>query len=93
MTDCMNIWGIAIASIAVNVALIGLLWSFTSWGFSRLGGEIRVLDGEIKSIDADIKQLSSKIEADTRAQNHRTDQLYMMFIDLLKEKSIKKKSE
>lgn len=38
----------------------------------------------INRMDSDIKSLGSKIESDTRAHTQRTDQLYQMFIDLLK---------
>lgn len=36
-------------------------------------------------LHSEIGVLSSKLDAEVRAQNQRSDQLYMMFVDLLKE--------
>lgn len=43
------------------------------------------LEKDINRIDSDIKGLANKVDADMKAQTVRTDQLYQMFIDLLKE--------
>lgn len=43
------------------------------------------LEKDIQRIDTDIKGLAQKLDIETKAQTARTDQLYQMFIDLLKE--------
>lgn len=70
MDTCIAGWGIAIAIIGSNIALASIFVGVMLWAFSKL--------------DSDIKALGTKLENDMRAQTKRTDQLYQMFIDLLK---------
>jgi hypothetical protein len=72
-------WNMTWTIIGVNLTLIGILSAFVIWGFNKL-------DGDMKSIDSDLKSLSQKMDNDTKLHVQRTDQLYQMFIDLLKEK-------
>lgn len=64
-------WGMVIAIVGTNLALAAIISGFIIWAFSKL--------------DSDIKSLSNKIDTDMKAQTARTDRLYEMFIDLLKE--------
>jgi len=55
--------------------IIGALGAFTFWLFTKL--------------DNDIKTLSARLDSQAHrmdAQAQRTDQLYQMFVDLLKER-------
>lgn len=71
MQGCMD-WGHVIAIIGTNVGLVAVMGGFILWAFSKL--------------DADIKSIGNKVDAEMKAQTARTDQLYQMFIDLLKER-------
>lgn len=80
--QCMMTWSMVITIIGSNIALAGIFAGFVYWAFSKL--------------DADIRSVSIKIDADMTAQTNRTDQLhkrtdqlYQMFIDLLKEQKPK----
>lgn len=65
-------WNQIIAIISVNIAVMAIFGTFVLWAFNKL--------------DGDIKSLSNKLDADMKIQTSRTDQLYQMFIDLLKER-------
>ena len=60
--------------IGVNIALFGALATMVYWLVTRI-------DSDVKNIRDDIKSISSRM--DSHAQ--RIDQLYRMFVDLLKE--------
>lgn len=53
-------------------AIIGSLGAFTFWLFTKL--------------DNDIKASNARLDQHITSSTARTDQLYQMFIDLLKEK-------
>lgn len=53
-------------------AIIGSLGTFIFWMFTKL--------------DSDIKSLNNRLDQHISSSSARTDQLYQMFIDLLKEK-------
>lgn len=75
-------------------AIIGTIGAFIFWVFSKLDNDSKTqyakLDSDIKSLsdklDTNINALTAKIDADIKASTQRTDQLYQMFIDLLKER-------
>ena len=61
--------------IGVNVALFGAFGTLVFWAINKL--------------DSDIKDISTRIDSCTRRLDghaSRIDQLYTMFVDLLKEK-------
>ncbi len=62
-------------TIGLILTFMGMLSAFIIWSFSKL--------------DGDIKTLSQKLDNDTQLHVQRTDQLYQMFIDLLKEQKAK----
>ena len=53
------------------LAIIGSLGGFMFWIYSK--------------IDSDVKTISNRLDQHITASSQRTDQLYQMFIDLLKE--------
>lgn len=63
-------WGMIVAIISANIALTAIIVTFNLWIFGKL--------------DGDIKSLGTKLDAETKAITTRTDQLYQMFIDLLR---------
>lgn len=68
-------WTQAITIIGVNIALIGVVAGFLIFVLNR--------------IDGDIKNLGNQMDAmGNRLDSHaaRIDQLYRMFVDLLKQK-------
>lgn len=67
-------WSQVLTIIGVNCALIGALATLIVWVVNKL--------------DADMKAICTRIDkTDTRFEGHaqRIDQLYRMFVDLLKE--------
>jgi hypothetical protein len=61
-------------TLGLFLAGFGIIAGFMYWMFFHL--------------DADIKAISSKIDTDMKAQTERTDRLYNIIIDLLKEKKV-----
>lgn len=70
-------WGMVIAIVASNIGVAGILVGVMLWAFSKL-------DSDVKSVGNRIDGVARKIDADMRSHMQRTDQLYQMFIDLLK---------
>lgn len=68
-------WIQIITIIGVNVAIFGSLASIMIWTVNKL-------DADVKSIGSDVKALSSRMDGHAT----RIDQLYKMFVDLLKER-------
>lgn len=44
------------------------------------------LEKDIQRLDVDVKSQNARLDLEAKSQNIRTDQLYQMFIDLLREK-------
>ncbi len=61
--------------IGVNVALFSVAIAIVIWQVSKM-------DTDIKSVGSDVKALSSRMDGHAT----RIDQLYRMFVDLLKER-------
>ncbi|HLT41789.1 MAG TPA: hypothetical protein VKZ95_03715 [Sphingobacteriaceae bacterium] len=59
----------------INIALIGLVASLVIWSVNRI-------DSDVKSIKDDVNSLGSMMDSHAL----RIDQLYRMFVDLLKER-------
>lgn len=60
------------------LAIIGTLGAFIFWIFTKL-------DNDIKSVDTKLDNWIRHSSAIQAEQSKRTDRLYQMFIDLLKE--------
>jgi len=67
-------WTQTYTIIGVNIALIGFLATFIIWAINRI-------DSDTKGIRDDVKSLGTRMDSHAT----RIDQLYRMFIDLLKE--------
>lgn len=69
---------------AISSAIIGLCFM---WGFHKVHNTLKALTVDVKSVKnkIDNKSIENRIDADSNLQTQRTDQLYQMFIDLLKE--------
>ena len=61
--------------IGMNITLFDLFSTVMYWMINRL-------DTDVKSVGADVKALSSRLDSHAT----RIDQLYKMFVDLLKER-------
>lgn len=72
-------WGYVLAIVGSNIAIAGIICGFIWWILGKLDADIRALSAKL---DLDMKTQTSRIDA----QALRTDQLYQMFIDLLKAK-------
>ncbi len=70
-------WEMVTTIIGTNIGLVAVIGGFIFWAFNKLDGDMKAMGNRL---DGDIKALSS----DIKAQTARTDQLYQMFIDLLK---------
>lgn len=75
-----------IQAITLFFSLAGLLAGLLYWfkndlekGINRLDNDLKILS---KRLEAETKEQTRRLEANTA----RTDQLYQMFIDLLKER-------
>jgi len=67
-------WAMVLTIVGINIALFGAVASLIIWVVNKL--------------DADMKGISSRMDTiGTRLDGHaqRIDQLYRMFVDLLKE--------
>lgn len=67
-------WGQVFTIVGVNIALIAALATLIVWVVGKL-------DADIKSVSSDVKSLASRLDGHAM----RIDQLYKMFVDLLKE--------
>lgn len=63
-----------ITIIGFNIAIFGAMATLVYWMVNRI-------DNDVKSLSTDIKSLSNRLDGHAM----RIDQLYKMFIDLLKE--------
>ena len=79
-------WEQVATIIGVITALLGILGSWMIWAINRM-------DDDIKKVEVDVKMIASKMDTmgarmDARFESHsaRLDQLYQMFVDLLKER-------
>jgi len=68
-----------------TIVILVSLGSIFFWFVSRFDKDIYRLEKDINNLSGEVKNFANKIEADMRLQSARTDQLYQMFIDLLKE--------
>lgn len=75
MIESTTMWTVGIAIIGVNIGLFAALATLIIWVVGKL-------DSDIKSVGDRVDKLGSRM--DGHAQ--RIDQLYKMFVDLLKER-------
>jgi hypothetical protein len=71
-------WTQVLTIIGVNVALIGALAVLLVWVVTKL-------DNDVKSISQSVDKLAARLDGHAT----RIDQLYKMFVDLLKEQKNK----
>lgn len=68
-------WTQAYTIIGINIALFGAMGTLFIWAINKL-------DGDIKGLSTRMDGLSSRMDGHAM----RIDQLYRMFVDLLKER-------
>lgn len=68
-------WNQVYTIVGVNIALIGALAALIVWVVTKL-------DNDVKSISQSVDKLGARLDGHAL----RIDQLYKMFVDLLKEK-------
>jgi hypothetical protein len=68
-------WTQVLTIIGVNIALIAALATLIIWAVNKL-------DSDVKSMGSDMKSVANRLDG----HSMRIDQLYKMFVDLLKEK-------
>lgn len=72
-------WGQVVAIVGTNVALCGFIAGFMLWAVNKLDGDIKSLGDRLeKNVDS----LGRRLDGHAT----RIDQLYQMFIQLVKEK-------
>lgn len=72
-------WTQVFTFIGVNVALFGVMATLIIWAINKMDTDIKAIGNRL---DNDIKSIASRLDGHAS----RIDQLYRMFIDLLKEK-------
>ena len=73
-------------NVQTILSMIAVLMCFAKWIKSEIGSEIEIIREEIKTIRGEIKSNREEFILTRDAQAARSDRLYEMFIDLLKEK-------
>ncbi len=68
-------WEQVFTIIGVNVGLIVALATLIIWAVNKI-------DADVKSVNSDMKSLGNRLDGHAM----RIDQLYKMFVDLLKER-------
>ena len=63
--------------ICVNIVMFGALATLVYWMVNRIDSDVKSMSAEIK---ADIKSITTRLDGHAM----RIDQLYKMFVDLLK---------
>jgi len=80
-------WDQVCTIIAVNATLVGILAGWITWVINRLDTDIRDVKSSVTQLDKKLDTVSSRMDARFESQSARTDRLYEMFVDLLKEKN------
>jgi cell division protein FtsL len=83
--DMMNLNRRNIMDIVLLFTIVGAAAAVIASVYQFLRNFKTDINGHIDRLDREIGSLAVKVENDMRAQTARTDQLYQMFIDLLKE--------
>ena len=73
-------------NVQTILSMIAVLMCFAKWIKSEIGAEIKVIREEIKTIQDQIKSNREEFILTRDSQAARSDRLYEMFIELLKEK-------
>jgi len=68
-------WEQVAAIIGVNVGVLAIVCTLIVWAVNKL-------DSDVKSLNTDVKTIASRLDGHAS----RIDQLYKMFVDLLKER-------
>lgn len=72
-------WNQAYTIIGVNIGLIGALATLIIYVVNRL-------DRDVNSLSSNLQSLGLRMDARFESQSARIDQLYKMFVDLLRER-------
>jgi|GEM_PF-1499964 len=72
-------WNQIYTMICVNASIVAL---FAGW----ITGVINRVDSDVKKIGIKLDIMSSRMDSRLESHSARIDQLYVMFVDLLKEK-------
>lgn len=72
-------WSQTATIIGVNIALIGALATLIIWTVNKMDADIKAIGTRM---DTDMKIIASRLDGHAS----RIDQLYRMFVDLLKER-------
>lgn len=85
-------WSQILTLAGINVGSIAVICTFLIWVVNKLDADIKVIGTQIESSNrrldghaARIDQLYNAYMIQSKEQAMRTDNLYKMFIDLLKE--------
>lgn len=81
----MNNLEAVIAICSVNVAVIGIFCGLMFWLFGKLDKDIRNLREDLLGINNELAGWSKHLTAMQAKQSERTDKLYEMFIELVKQ--------
>jgi hypothetical protein len=82
----MEGWDEAMQIIGVIATALGVLSGWIIWTLSKLDGDIKNVDGDVKIIAQKMDVMAARMDARFESHSARLDQLYNMFVDLLKEK-------
>jgi hypothetical protein len=79
-------WGQALTILGVIVPLLGILASWMIWAIGKVDTDIKNVDGDVKTIAQKMDVMAARMDARFESHSARLDQLYNMFVDLLKER-------
>lgn len=75
-------WTMFLAFAGLNVAIFAGMAALVVWSINKLDNDIKGLSARIDGICGRVDSLNSRLDGHAR----RIDQLYVMFVDLLKER-------
>jgi len=71
-------WGQTWTMIGINIAILGAFGGYMTWIINRV-------DRDVNNVATKLDTVSARMDARFESQSARTDKLYEMFVDLLKE--------
>lgn len=74
-------WYHVLTIVGVNIALIGAVATLVIWAVNKLDSDIKSISNRMDGQDVKFNSLAQRLDGHAM----RIDQLYHMFIDLLKE--------
>lgn len=79
-------WTLIISAIGTVITTVGLIYGIMRNFKNDINDHLDKLDKRIDKLDVDVKNTNTKFDGWFKSQNERTDRLYEMFVELLKEK-------